>query len=343
MASASATTFKPLVLVTGLSGYCAASIAVHFLEAGYRVRGTVRRQAQADAWAAHYPQWHDCLEPVVVPDLGLPGACDSACEGVEVVVHPASPFFYGYTDNERDMLLPAVRGTLGVLESSHKAGTVRQVVVTSSFAAMQDYHQGEAHDYTYSERDWCPLTWDEAKTSKDQTLVYVASKKFAEEAAWKFVEERKPGFSLTTILPTFIIGRSVQPIKSAADLSVSAGWIRSLLDASEVPAAPIPAMVSVSDVALAHLRAVERSDVAAGQRYFLVGDEFTGAAAVRAARRVFPKLAEEGRFPEPADESEEKMHWRWDVSKTERELGIEWMSLEQTVKEALEQVLELQG
>lgn len=33
---------------------------------------------------------------------------------------------------------------------------------------MQDYNgPNDRPDYTYSEKDWCHLTWEEAKASKD--------------------------------------------------------------------------------------------------------------------------------------------------------------------------------
>lgn len=93
-----------------------------------------------------------------------------------------------------------------MLRSAHRAGTVQHVVLTSSFAALQDYHADQAPggnaDKVYTEDDWCPLTWQEAKETDDQLLVYVASKKFAEKAAWDFVEQEKPAFVLTTCVPS---------------------------------------------------------------------------------------------------------------------------------------------
>lgn len=126
---------------------------------------------------------------------------------------------------------PAIRGTLEILESAQKSGTVARIVITSSFAALQDYAKGVRPDYTYSVKDWCPLTYEDGKVSPleqrattflhlgvdpfpsffpfafvqnatDQLLVYVASKKLAEEAAWLFMETEKPSFTLTTLVFT---------------------------------------------------------------------------------------------------------------------------------------------
>lgn len=60
---------------------------------------------------------------------------------------------------------PAVRGTLEILESAQRAGTVSRIVITSSFAALQDYAKGVRPGYTYTVDDWCPLTYEDGKVS----------------------------------------------------------------------------------------------------------------------------------------------------------------------------------
>ncbi|GAA5925218.1 hypothetical protein JCM1841_004688 [Sporobolomyces salmonicolor] len=336
---------KPLVLVTALSGYIGSACGLAFLRAGFRVRGTLRRQAQADAWIGKYPEWREDVEFAIVEDMGRQGSYEEACRGVWGVCHVASPFCFGYTDNERDMLLPAIRGTTEILQAAHRAGTVRKVVITSSFAALQDYHAGAHAGHVYTEEDWCPLTWDEAKQTSDQLLVYVASKKYAEAAAWRFVDEKQPQFTVTTILPVYVLGASPQPLESLDDLSVSASWIRAFFDAPKVPQAPLHAMVDIADVAAAHVAALERP-AAAGNRYLVAAPgDVTGASVARLLRELFPDQA--GRFPDPegvaaGEEEEEVEHWRWDTARAERDLGMRWKSLKETVREAAEQVLELE-
>lgn len=75
-----------------------------------------------------------------------------------------------FTDNERDVLRPAVRGTLEVLEAAHRAGTVKRVVVTSSFAAMENYGAGTGYEHVYTEEDWCQLTYEQAKEERRDQL-----------------------------------------------------------------------------------------------------------------------------------------------------------------------------
>jgi nucleoside-diphosphate-sugar epimerase len=72
---------KGLVLVTGANGYIAAKTVEAFLEAGYSVRGTVRRLSSGDEVAAALPQYASQLSFVEVPDITVPHAFDEAVKG----------------------------------------------------------------------------------------------------------------------------------------------------------------------------------------------------------------------------------------------------------------------
>jgi nucleoside-diphosphate-sugar epimerase len=73
------------------------------------------------------------------------------------------------------------------------APTVKHVVITSSFASIVNGEKGNSWDHTYSEKDWNPVTEEQALVNPSNG--YRASKTFAEKAAWKFVEEEKPNFT----------------------------------------------------------------------------------------------------------------------------------------------------
>jgi nucleoside-diphosphate-sugar epimerase len=47
--------------------------------------------------------------------------------------------------------------------------------------------------HIYSEEDWNPITLEEAYLNPSNG--YRASKKYAEKAAWEFVEKEKPNFT----------------------------------------------------------------------------------------------------------------------------------------------------
>ena len=65
--------------------------------------------------------------------------------------------------------------------------------------------QGVRPEYTYSEKDWNLVTYDQAESGHGGTA-YCASKTFAEKAAWGFVKAQKPNFHLATICPPKVYG-----------------------------------------------------------------------------------------------------------------------------------------
>jgi len=97
---------------------------------------------------------------------------------------------------------------------------VKRVVITSSFASIVDGKKGNLiPDHTYSEKDWNPVTEEEAVQSPSNG--YRASKTFAEKAAWDFVEKEKPNFRYSAF--TFNQNTSNSP-KHLDDVSTLSSW-----------------------------------------------------------------------------------------------------------------------
>lgn len=195
------------ILVTGGSGFVASHIIRSLLMHGYIVKTTVRSETAAnDVLQAHsQPKFLSC---VIVPDMVVPRAYDEAVKGVDGIIHTASPFSLTPEDNVRDILQPALDGTLGILRSAHEQNPkVKRVVLTSSFAAMFNAAEGYRLDVRYNEEHWNPATWEEAVEGPG-LFAYAASKTLAEKAARKFVEDQKPGFDLVTLLPPWVVSCS---------------------------------------------------------------------------------------------------------------------------------------
>ena len=57
------------------------------------------------------------------------------------------------TDPHKDLINPAVQGTLNMLRSAHKANTIKRIAITSSYAAVL-YPTPEAPGYVFTEKDW---------------------------------------------------------------------------------------------------------------------------------------------------------------------------------------------
>ena len=124
-----------------------------------------------------------------------------ACEGCNYVLHVASPFPAGDPKNEDDLIVPAREGTLRALRAAKAAGTVKRVVVTSSFAAI-GYGQSDRGKEPFTEKDWTVL---------DQPVkpvaAYPKSKTIAERAAWTFIEEEGGEMELAVVNPVAIFGQ----------------------------------------------------------------------------------------------------------------------------------------
>ena len=63
--------------------------------------------------------------------------------GINAVIHVASPFTSKVQDPKKDMLDPAIEGTLNVVRATQKAG-IRRIIITSSFVAVFDLALGGA-------------------------------------------------------------------------------------------------------------------------------------------------------------------------------------------------------
>ena len=128
---------KPLVTITGISGYIGSWVTLYFLQdGGFRVRGTVRDKNNAAKLEplkrAFGEELYNRLE-LVEADLLNEQSMIDACAGSTYIVHVASPFFF--SSNEDELVKPAVDGTMGAMKAAQAAG-VRRIVVTSSCAAI---------------------------------------------------------------------------------------------------------------------------------------------------------------------------------------------------------------
>jgi len=112
------------------------------------VRGTVRSQRKADQIRQKYPE----ADLRVVEDMQVDGASDDVLDGnprlnnpdvgVDAICHVASPFHFKPKDNEKDLLLPAIQGTLNILKSALKVSSIKRIVITSTMATISNIGRG---------------------------------------------------------------------------------------------------------------------------------------------------------------------------------------------------------
>ncbi|SLM35166.1 flavonol reductase cinnamoyl-reductase [Lasallia pustulata] len=316
------------VLVTGASGFVAAHVLNEFLEQGYKVRGTVRNEASADKVRKTHAKYGDALSFAIVKDVA--------------VIHTASPFQTSVSDNERDLLDPAIHGTTNILTAiaTHNP-TITRVIITSSFASIIDIAQGPRPGHTYTEADWNPITYATALTA-DGSTAYCASKTFAEKAAFSFVASQHPHFSIATICPPMIYGPAAHSVADMSHLNTSAADIYRLMDGSSksVPETQFYAFADVRDVAAAHRLAYE-TPKAAGQRYFITSGNYSYQQVCDVLRARVPEVKDRTPEGKPGAGLGAEVY-RVSNEKARRELGMSFRGLEECIVDTARSLLELE-
>ena len=109
---------KPLVTITGVTGYIGSWVALKFLEdGGYRVRGTCRDPTNEKKIAplrAGFGKYFDRLE-LVKADLSNEQTIIDAVAGSDYLVHVASIFSFNM--NDENMVPTAVNGTMAAMKA----------------------------------------------------------------------------------------------------------------------------------------------------------------------------------------------------------------------------------
>jgi dihydroflavonol-4-reductase len=327
------------VLVTGATGFIAAHAIERLLAKGYEVVGSVRNPNDTAklAFLHAFPGASDRLK-LVAADLT---AADpfSAHMNVDAVFHMASPYVINVKDPQRDLVDPAVMGTLSVLKAAANNARVKRVVLTSSMAAITDEPDGRV----LTEADW------NTQSSLNRNPYYF-SKTMAERAAWDFMEKEKPSFDLVVINPFLVIGPAhtnaintsnqtfVDMVNGKYPAVMSLNW----------------GFVDVRDVADAHIAALETPK--ASGRYICAAGNMDMAETVALMRRSgyantkLPKMSLTGSFgtvmmklmsyTQPAGVgSYLRTHLgripRFDNSKISKDLGINFKQPAESITETM--------
>lgn len=327
------------ILVSGATGFIAGHTIEKLLEQGHDVVGTVRNPADT-AKVAHLTQMEGAKEHLTLVAADLTAADPfGAYVDVDIVMHMASPYAINVKDAQRDLVDPAVEGTLSMLRAAAKSKRVKRVVLTSSVAAITDEPDGRL----LTEADW-------NTSSSLSRNPYYFSKAMAERAAWDFMEREKPGFDLVVINPFLVIGPShtkaintsnqilVDMIKGSYPAVMALDW----------------GFVDVRDVADAHVAAMNTA--AASGRYICASGNMTMTQVVALMRASgyghtrLPKFDLSGRFgtalmklasytqPSGAG-SYLRTHLgrnvRFDNSKIKKELGITFRAPADSIRDTL--------
>eukprot|EP01121_Diplochlamys_sp_Union-15-3_P008653 TRINITY_DN2314_c0_g1_i1.p1 TRINITY_DN2314_c0_g1~~TRINITY_DN2314_c0_g1_i1.p1 ORF type:complete len:324 (-),score=62.26 TRINITY_DN2314_c0_g1_i1:13-984(-) len=302
------------VLVTGASGFIASHIVKLLIEKGYTVRGTVRDKNDKTK-VQHLIDLFPSLQ-LYEADLLKEGSFDEAVKGCVYVFHTASPFQDPKEDAQKELIEPALKGTLNVLHAVEKsADTVKRVILTSSVAAVAQSSLPAEHVFT--EEDW-----NNGSTPTFEPYRY--SKVVAERAAWDFSKGKK--WDLVTILPSAVLG---PPLSKRTD-AISVQNVKNFLDGTTAATGTKPqcfGCCDVRDVAQAHVAAAENPN--SKGRYMLATPT---AHSHWEISQILVKSGKYSKYPLPTKEAASVTKFpKYNATKTQKELGITFTPLEKSV------------
>ncbi|KAG8387662.1 hypothetical protein BUALT_Bualt02G0044700 [Buddleja alternifolia] len=310
---------RKVVCVTGGSGFIGSSLVNLLLRRGYTVHATVK-DLQNEKETKHLEAMEGAQSRLRLfqIDLLYYDSILAAVSGAAGVFHVASPCTVDQVhDPQSELLEPAVKGTVNVLTAAKEVG-VRRVVVTSSISAM------------IGSSNWLPDLvdsedcWTDEEYCKQNGLWYPLSKILAEKAAWNFAEEKS--LDIVVVHPGTVMGPIIPPSINASMLLI----LRLLQGFNEVSEEYMMGFVHVQDVALAHVLLYENTS-ATGRHLCVEALSYYDDLAAKVT-----ELYPEYKVPRSPEDTGLKPVRTKNASKKLIELGMEFISLDQIIKDSVE-------
>ena len=336
------------VMITGATGYIASWVVKYFLEKGFTVHAAVRDAENKDK-RKHLDELAKHLEGDIVyfeSDLLRNGSYKEAMQGCQIVLHTASPFLLETKNPQKELIDPALNGTMNILNSVNETETVKRVILTSSVAAIY----GDAIDSLgMPNRTFDETMWN--TTSSTTNNEYSYSKTLAEKKAWEMCEKQKR-WDLITINPSFVVGPALNPLANFQSKKVMLQFGNGDLKYG-APDLTL-GMVDVRDVGEAHLMAALNSNVSG--RYILSSESLSFLELGEILKDSFGHT-----YPFPKRRAPKLLFWIlapffgvkrnfvsnnvgyavfFNNEKSKEDLGIDYMPIKKSAPEFFEQLVE---
>ncbi|CAL9051547.1 unnamed protein product [Musa banksii] len=308
-----------VVCVTGGSGFIGSWLVRLLLDRGYAVHATVMHLGD-EAETAHLRALEGAAERLHLFEIDLldPASLLAAIRGSAGVFHLASPCTVNRVhDPQTELLDPAVKGTLNVLRAAKESG-VGRVVVTSSISAIFP-SPGWPADVVKDESCWTDLEY-----CRQNELWYPASKTLAEKAAWEFAEGN--GLDVVVVNPGTVTGPIIPPAINASMTML----MRLLQGCTDEYPDFYMGSVHVKDVALAHILLYENPS-ATGRHLCVEAISHWSDFASKVAE-LYPDY----KVPRLPKDTQPGLLRAQNPAKKLIELGMEFTSMEQIIKDAVE-------
>jgi len=339
------------VLVTGANGFVASWLVKLLLEQGFTVHAAVRNPGNKEK-IAHLEEVANSAKGSIKffeTDLLASGSYKEAMKGCSLVYHTASPFTVDVKDPQKELIDPALNGTVNVLNTAKETPSVQRVVVTSSCAAIYT----DAIDTINTPKG--KLTeevWN--TTASIDYQPYSLSKTLAEKKAWEIADSQSH-WDLIVINPCLVLGPALNPQNTTSE---SKNILKMLGDGQMKMGAPRmgTGVVDVRDVAMAHYKAGITKK--ANGRYITAAHETN---FLEMGMELLPKYGDKYPLPKKAIpkwlimivgpltnksftrkfiRNNVDVQWRADNSKIKKELGIQFRPLKETMEDAFQSLID---
>ncbi|KAL2333020.1 hypothetical protein Fmac_014233 [Flemingia macrophylla] len=317
-----------VVCVTGASGAIGSWVVLLLLQRGYTVHATVQNLKDEEE-TKHLEEMEGAKSRLHLFEMDLLdiNSIAAAVKGCSGVIHLACPNIIGQVKDpeikcyyvKKQILEPAIKGTVNVLKAAKEAG-VERVVATSSISSIMPSPNWPA-DKIKGEECWTDLDY-----CKEKGLYYPVAKTLAEKAGWEFAKET--GFDVVMINPGTAFGPLLPPrINSSMAVLVSV-----LKGDKETYENFFMGMAHFKDIASAHILALENKK--ASGRHLCVESIRHFSDLVDKVAELYPEYPV-AKLPKDTQPGLLRASAK-DASKKLIDLGLEFTPADQIIKDAVE-------
>lgn len=332
-----------LILVTGANGLNASNTIAALVQAGYRVRGTVRSLSKSSFLTDIFPERVSLVE---IPDVSAPGCWTPALQDVSGVIH-----CIGATDIVPADVDAAARDELkwqiDLLAAARDVGTVKSFVLTSS--AWAAWTPDPTRQTVLTTSSWndeaVALARDGSVDPSRKGLAgYMGLKTLVEQGIWDWVRRENPGYAFNALLLDTVIGSVLSPKHQG--VPSTAGMVHWIWEGkhAEMLNGVLPQWhINAGDAAKLYVAILASSPQVDRERIFGFGERFSFYRVKEILMKAFP---EHTVWADVKDNG-------WDQTTVPNERGEEllrrvgqtsgWTGLEESVLENARAWAELEG
>lgn len=336
-------------LITGATGLIGFHVLLAALAGGHTVRFTARSEDKAKGVLSNPAVQKlapgDRLSPIIIADMSVDGAFDSALQGVTHVIHIGSPVPYPELDPLTDVFQPMMKVVSGLLASAHRTPSVQRIVITSSIVANLGPVPPPT---TVTAQTRIPLPSPFPETFGSPFEAYVLGRMKSVHYAEEFMRERKPHFSLAHVVPSYVYGpnrlMAGGDIKAFQTANSSNNFLIMAMRGINSPYPLHDIFAHVDDIAEVHVRVAlldPRDAEARGLPVnFAVATKVDYDKVFGYVEKAYPKAVEAGILKSA---SIAPLPVQWGGSESEKLLGRKLRSFESAVVELVGQYLDILG